>query len=94
MDKKHLDSNAHLQIRSTQISLAIGSTALIITLLMSGFYIADTTTGNSNLRNVLASLGICKPLDETPVTFPSPTETATENPTPNPRCQRKDSVTT
>ena len=83
MEKKHLDSNAHLQIRTSQISLAVGSTALIITLLMSGFYIADTTTGDSNLRNVLASLGICKPLDETPITFPSPTPTVTKTVTPS-----------
>ena len=93
MDKKHLDGNAHLQIRSTQISLAIGSTALIITLLMSGFYIADTTTGNSNLRNVLASLGICKPLDETPATLPTPSETVTESPTPNPTPSESQSTT-
>jgi hypothetical protein len=83
MEKKHVDSNAHLQIRTSQISLAVGSTALIITLLMSGFYIADTTTGDSNLRNVLASLGICKPLDETPITFPSPTPTVTKTVTPS-----------
>ena len=87
MEKKHLDGNAHLQIRTSQISLALGATALIITLLMSGFYIADTTTGDSNLRNVLASLGICKPLDDkTPITFPSPTPTksSTSTPTPTP----------
>jgi hypothetical protein len=88
MEKKHLDGNAHLQMRTSQISLAVGSTALIITLLMSGFYIADTTTGDSNLRNVLASLGICKPLDETPITFPSatptPTTSATQTPTSSP----------
>lgn len=91
MEKKHLDGNAHLQIRTSQISLALGATALIITLVMSGFYIADTTTGDSNLRNVLASLGICKPLDDkTPITFPSPTPTksstttTTPSPTPTP----------
>jgi hypothetical protein len=79
MEKKHIDGNAHLQIRTSQISLALGATALIITLLMSGFYIADTTTGNSNLRNVLASLGICKPLDEEPIAFPSATPTPTKS---------------
>lgn len=84
MEKKHVDSNAHLQIRTSQFSLAIGSTALVIALLMAGFYIADTTTGDSNLRNVLASLGICKPLDETPITFPSPTPTVTKTTTPTP----------
>lgn len=85
MEKKHLDGNAHLQIRTSQISLALGATALIITLIMSGFYIADTTTGNSNLRNVLASLGICKPLDDkTPITFPSPTPTKSSTTTPTP----------
>lgn len=61
---------------------------------MSGFYVADTTTGDSNLRNVLASMGICKPLDETLITFPSATPTssptpeasvsATPEPTPSP----------
>jgi hypothetical protein len=85
MEKKHLDGNAHLQIRTSQISLALGATALIITLLMSGFYIADTTTGDSNLRNVLATLGICKPLDDkTPITFPSPTPTKSSTTTPTP----------
>jgi hypothetical protein len=84
MEKKHLDGNAHLQIRTSQISLALGSTALIITLLMSGFYIADTTTGDSNLRNVLASLGICKPLEtDKPIAFPSPTPTVTITQTPS-----------
>lgn len=87
MEKKHLDGNAHLQIRTSQISLALGSTALIITLVMSGFYIADTTTGDSNLRNVLASLGICKPLETgEPIAFPSttPSPTKSTSPTPSP----------
>ena len=84
MEKKHLDGNAHLQMRTSQISLAVGSTALIITLLMSGFYIADTTTGDSNLRNVLASMGLCKPLNQTPITFPSPTPTRTVTPSATP----------
>jgi hypothetical protein len=82
--KKHVNSNAHLQIRTSQISLAIGSTALVIAVLMSGFYIADTTTGDSNLRNVLASLGICKPLDETSISFTSPTPTVSKTSTPTP----------
>jgi hypothetical protein len=51
---------------------------------MSGFYIADTTTGDSNLRNVLASLGICKPLDETSISFTSPTPTVSKTSTPTP----------
>jgi hypothetical protein len=97
MEKKHLDGNAHLQIRTSQISLAVGSTALIITLLMSGFYIADTTTGDSNLRNVLASMGLCKPLDETPITFPSatptPTKSATQTPTASPTPEASASAT-
>jgi hypothetical protein len=84
MEKKHVNSNAHLQIRTSQISLAIGSTALVIAVLMSGFYIADTTTGDSNLRNVLASLGICKPLDETSISFTSPTPTVSKTSTPTP----------
>jgi hypothetical protein len=97
MEKKHLDSNAHLQIRTSQVSLAVGSTALIITLLMSAFYIADTTTGDSNLRNVLASMGICKPLDEAPITFPSatpsPTKSATQTPTSSPTPEASASAT-
>jgi len=45
---------------------------------MSGFYIADTTTGDSNLRNVLATLGFCERLDEKPVA-PAPKPEVTES---------------
>jgi hypothetical protein len=63
LEKNHVDKNAHSQIRTSQITLGLASTSLVITLVMSGFYIADTTTGDSHLRNVLATLGFCEALD-------------------------------
>ena len=74
MEKNHVDRNAHAQIRTAQISLGLASGALALTLVMSGFYIADTTTGDTNLRNVLATLGFCKKLDTEPT--PTPVEPA------------------
>jgi hypothetical protein len=77
MEKNHVDKNAHSQIRTNQISLGLASAALAITLVMSGFYIADTTTGDTHLRNVLATLGFCEKLDtdpETKPTTPTPTQ--------------------
>ena len=79
MEKKHIDSNEHLQNRTSQISLGLGASALVISLVMSGLYIVDTVTGDTNLRNVLATLGICKPLDlPTPTPTPSTSESATD----------------
>jgi hypothetical protein len=63
MEKNHVDRNAHSQIRTSQISLGLAASALVVTLVMSGFYIADTITGKSNFRNVLATLGFCPPLE-------------------------------
>jgi hypothetical protein len=63
MEKNHVDKNAHSQIRTNQISLGLASGALAITLVMSGFYISDTITGDSNLRNVLVTLGFCPKLE-------------------------------
>jgi hypothetical protein len=63
MEKNHVDKNAHSQIRTNQISLGLASAALAITLVMSGFYMADTITGKSNFRNVLATLGFCPQLE-------------------------------
>ena len=63
MEKNHVDKNAHSQIRTNQISLGLASAALVTTLVMSGFYIADTMTGKSNLRNVLASVGFCPQIE-------------------------------
>ena len=71
MEKNHVNKNAHAQIRTNQISLGLASAALAITLLMSGFYIADTTTGDTHLRNVLATLGFCEKLDNEPTAAPS-----------------------
>jgi hypothetical protein len=66
------------------VGLTYGRSGFIVLTLMSGFYIADTTTGDSNLRNVLASMGLCKPLNQTPITFPSPTPTRTVTPSETP----------
>ncbi len=63
MEKNHVDINAHSQIRTSQISLGLGGAALAITLVMSGFYISDTITGDTNLRNVLVTLGFCPKLE-------------------------------
>ena len=80
MEKNHVNRNAHAQIRTSQISLGLASGALALTLVMSGFYIADTTTGDTNLRNVLATLGFCKKLDtETTPTPVKPAPTQTES---------------
>lgn len=73
MVKPHVDKSAHALIRTAQLGLALGSTALVITLVMSGFYIADTTTGKSNLRNVLATVGLCAPLEDE---VPTPAKSA------------------
>lgn len=84
MQKDHVNLNAHAQIRTSQISLALGASALVIALTMSAFYISDTATGNGNLRNVLATLGFCEKADESPnnqISKPAPTET-TESPGP------------
>jgi hypothetical protein len=63
MEKNHVNKNAHSQIRTNQISLGLASAALAITLVMSGFYMADTITGKSNFRNVLATIGFCPQLE-------------------------------
>jgi hypothetical protein len=84
LQKDHVNLNAHAQIRTSQISLALGASALVIALTMSAFYISDTATGNGNLRNVLATLGFCEKADESPnnqISKPAPTET-TESPGP------------
>ncbi len=76
--QNHVNLNAHAQIRTSQISLALGASALVIALTMSAFYISDTATGNGNLRNVLATLGFCERADESPsnqISKPAPTET-------------------
>jgi hypothetical protein len=78
LQKDHVNLNAHAQIRTSQISLALGASALVIALTMSAFYISDTATGNGNLRNVLATLGFCEKADESPnnqISKPAPTET-------------------
>jgi Collagen triple helix repeat (20 copies) len=63
MEKNHVNKNAHSQIRTNQISLGLASVALVTTLVMSGFYVADTISGKSNLRNVLATIGFCPQLE-------------------------------
>ena len=72
MEKNHVNRNAHAQIRTSQISLGLASGALALTLVMSGFYVADTITGDTNLRNVLVTLGFCEALEPKPGTTPSP----------------------
>jgi hypothetical protein len=70
MEKDHVDRNAHAQIRTSQVSLGLASGALALTLVMSGFYVADTITGDTNLRNVLATLGFCEVLEPKPSVNP------------------------
>lgn len=58
--------------------MGLAAGALALTLVMTGFYIADTTSGDTNLRNVLATLGFCKKLDTEP--FPTAVnQPATQN---------------
>jgi hypothetical protein len=64
MEKNHVDKNAHSQIRTSQISLGLAATALVVTLVMSGFYISDSITGKSNFRNAIATLGFCPQLEQ------------------------------
>ena len=72
MEKNHVNKNAHSQIRTSQISLGLASGALALSLVMTGFFVADTITGDTNLRNVLATLGFCEALEPKPGTNPSP----------------------
>ena len=69
MEKNHVNKNAHSQIRTSQISLGLASAALAITLVMSGFYVADALTGKQNLTNVFATLGFCPQVELADGTF-------------------------
>jgi len=77
VEKNHVNKNAHSQIRTNQIGLWLASGALALTLVMSSFYIADSITGKSNLRNVLATIGFCPQIE----TIASRTMTPTPSPT-------------
>jgi hypothetical protein len=63
VERDHVDKNAHSRLITSEITLGIASAALITSLIFSGFYIADTITGEPVLRDSLVTLGFCQKLD-------------------------------